>query len=155
MRLPRQLPAEVVLISATVLAVAIVVMVRPSSAVSDHLAAAGSGKVVTHNCVNSTKRPNHIIIACGDGNAQLRSLRWRTWGGFSAKGRGKFLYNTCRPDCARGTMKRVAAKVRLSRARPCGNRGGRLHYRRARVRFPHERPSHYGASQRFRLFCPF
>lgn len=140
-------------IAAALVAIAGSLAVAESSVAAATLTPAARGKKVTHNCVGSTKRPAKIILACGDGNAQLRKLRWRSWGNFAAKGRGNFRVNTCRPDCARGRFKSFPVRVRLSRARPCG--GGLPHYRRGKITFKRKKPAFMNRSERNRLFCPF
>ena len=72
-------------------------------------------------CYNFRQRPRSVIVACGDGNFQLRSMRWRNWTRAVAKGRGTALLNDCIPYCARGTFHRLPVTVKLSRRRLCRN----------------------------------
>jgi hypothetical protein len=119
-------------------------------------ATAARQKFVTHRCVSSTRRPSRIILTCADGGRRLVGLRWRSWGGQRARGSGALLQNNCRPSCAGGSFRRHRLeKVTLMRARPCGNTGGRLHYRRVSYRFAGNPPRGSQRVEGQRLFCPF
>jgi hypothetical protein len=72
-------------------------------------------------CFNPGIRPSSVIIACGDGNFQLRSMRWRGWHRSAVSGRGKALVNDCLPYCAAGRFHRIGARVRLTKPRLCKN----------------------------------
>jgi hypothetical protein len=72
-------------------------------------------------CYNFRQRPRNVIVACGDGNFQLRGMRWRRWGRPVARGRGTALLNDCIPYCAEGTFHRLPVRVRLSGRRLCRN----------------------------------
>ena len=55
-------------------------------------------------------KPHTIILACGDGNAQLKSIHWYRWGGSNARGwTRRFIYNDCDPYCAVGRFHRRRA----------------------------------------------
>jgi hypothetical protein len=73
-------------------------------------------------CVQRLRaRPRNVVVACGDGNFQLRGMRWRGWHRRSTVGRGTGLANDCTPYCAVGRFHRRPIKVRLSRVRYCSN----------------------------------
>jgi hypothetical protein len=60
------------------------------------------------------------------------SLRWRSWGGRVARGRGLFPANDCVPDCASGQITNRPVTVRLGQPRLCDDGRYRylvLHYR--------------------------
>ena len=59
-------------------------------------------------------RPGTIILACGDGNAQLTHLTWTSWTPSGAAGYGYFTHNTCTPNCAEGTFVSSPTNVRLA-----------------------------------------
>ena len=85
-------------------------------------------------CTTPRYRPRSIIVACGDGNFQLRRLRWRGWNRRVARGRGVGLVNDCIPYCAEGHLHRLPVAVTLSRRRFCGN-VGRYVYTRLSYRY--------------------
>jgi hypothetical protein len=70
-------------------------------------------------CFNFRQRPRNVIVACGDGNFQLRQMRWRRWARPVARG----LVNDCIPYCAAGSFHRIPIRVRLSDRRLCRNVG--------------------------------
>ncbi len=84
-------------------------------------------------CFDQRVRPRSIIVACGDGNLQLRRLRWRSWEGRVARAVGVALANDCVPYCARGRFHRLPARVKLSGLKRCSNIG-RYVYTRLRLR---------------------
>jgi hypothetical protein len=84
-------------------------------------------------CLNAKQKPKRIIVACGDGNFQLKSLRWHGWNKKKAKAQGKALINDCRPDCARGTFHTYPARARVSKPYFCREERRYL-YRRLKVR---------------------
>lgn len=72
-------------------------------------------------CYELAYRPRNVIVACGDGNFQLRGMRWRSWNRRTVKGRGSALVNDCVPYCAAGRFHRLPVRVTLSRPRRCAN----------------------------------
>lgn len=70
-------------------------------------------------CYNFRQRPRNVIVACGDGNFQLRDMRWRRWERPVARGRGTALLNDCIPYCAEGTFHRLPVRVKLGGRRLC------------------------------------
>jgi hypothetical protein len=91
-------------------------------------------------CSNLRYRPAAVVVACGDGNFQLRKLRWRGWDSAVARGRGVALVNDCIPYCARGRFHRLPANVRLYARKRCGN-VERYVYTRLRYRIRGRLPS--------------
>jgi hypothetical protein len=75
------------------------------------------------SCYDQRVRPARIIVACGDGNLQLRALTWRRWGAPVARAFGAALANDCLPYCAKGHFHRMPVHVRLSGLRRCSNIG--------------------------------
>src|SRR4051794_8953868 len=94
-------------------------------------------RIIDH-CDYPSRRPRSIIIACGDGNYQLRKLRWRRWNGNVATGRGTAYANNCIPYCAAGHF--VAYPVRLRAYRPRKMGDGDYTYTRLRIVYPGSRP---------------
>ena len=65
------------------------------------------------------QRPRSVVVACGDGNLQLRRMRWRSWNRRVTRGRGTALINDCIPYCAEGSFHRVPIQVRLDKPKRC------------------------------------
>jgi hypothetical protein len=84
-------------------------------------------------CYNTATKPRSIIVACGDGNFQLKSLRWKRWNKPRAKARGRAWINDCVPYCAAGTFHSYPARVVLSRPFYCRQKGRYL-YRRLKAK---------------------
>jgi hypothetical protein len=59
-------------------------------------------------------KPTDMLIACGDGNVWVRSLRWSTWTSLKATGVGTWQQNNCLPDCARGRFLDYPVTLTLS-----------------------------------------
>jgi hypothetical protein len=72
-------------------------------------------------CSNLRYRPASVIVACGDGNFELRRLRWHGWGSAVSRRRGVALVNDCVPYCAQGRFHRLPANVKLYARRRCDN----------------------------------
>ena len=49
-------------------------------------------------------QPRTIVLSCADGNAYFGSIEWSSWGSLTATGSGRYMRNTCIPDCAGGTI---------------------------------------------------
>ncbi|MFF2409783.1 hypothetical protein [Streptomyces sp. NPDC058092] len=77
---------------------------------------AAPARAVAVDCFsNSQVRPGDFLIACGDGNNRLITLRWTYWGPTSAVGSGLDAVNDCQPYCAVGKFHTYPVKVRLDR----------------------------------------
>jgi hypothetical protein len=84
------------------------------------------------DCRHGEVRPDAIILACGDGTSALSHLRWRTWGGRTARATGTLSYVDCTPSCAEGTQHHAHASLRLTTRHHCKGHGG-LYYTRGRL----------------------
>jgi hypothetical protein len=119
-------------------------------------AAAGSGASVptvqTRCTPTSGKvRPSRILIACGDGNFYVTSLRWSSWTPTGARGRGTAHQNDCKPYCAAGHFHSYRGiTVRLSRPRACK---GEEQFRRLSWRYGTAHPSGVVRSGFVRMTC--
>ena len=69
------------------------------------------------------------MIAMSDTFA-FTNVRWRSYGGAIAMGRGAYTLNDCEPTCATAAVDHVHASIELSRPKPC--RGFRA-YTRIRI----------------------
>ncbi|KNB51389.1 hypothetical protein [Streptomyces caatingaensis] len=115
-------------------------------------AAAAPTAVVVDCAKKAQVRPGSFVIACGDGNNALASLRWAQWSGAAAVGTGRDLVNDCVPDCAEGHFHSYPVSVRLDRARPWPGHAGLRHYTRLTVTYPASRPPHAPRQESFPLW---
>lgn len=88
-------------------------------------------------------RPADFILACGDGNSRLSSLRWSHWGAHSAKAEGVNWLNDCKPYCAAGKFHSYRVVVRLDRAEPWKKRPQVQHYTRMTLTYSDGRPDDF------------
>ncbi|MEV5941622.1 hypothetical protein [Streptomyces sp. NPDC051994] len=90
---------------------------------------AGEPHTVAVDCSgNPQVRPGSYLIACGDGNNGLVSLRWTQWGPVSAAAGGLDMVNDCRPYCAAGRFHSYPVTVRLDTVRPRPGHQGQSYY---------------------------
>jgi hypothetical protein len=55
------------------------------------------------SCTNAAEfQPSAHVLACGDGNASVKNLRWQSWTASNATAQGQWEQNDCQPDCASG-----------------------------------------------------
>jgi hypothetical protein len=102
------------------------------------------GKPVLVDCsFEPQTRPDTFILACGDGNSRLSSLRWSQWDGEAAVARGVNSVNDCKPYCAAGTFRSYPVIVRLDRPEPWKKRPRTQHFTRLSLVFPAARPDGY------------
>ena len=80
-------------------------------------AAAGSATAVINNCVGAQVRPRSFTLTCADANIQIVRARYSRWTQHAATGRGRYVYNTCTPNCASGHDKHHPVDFRLYRVR--------------------------------------
>jgi hypothetical protein len=92
------------------------------------------------SCDDLKYRPRTVIVACGDGNFQLRRIRWRTWNRDTAKGRARAMLNDCIPYCARGRFHSYRADLMAYRPRICRRGDGAEGYHYTRLRIRYKRP---------------
>ncbi|MGW0915327.1 hypothetical protein ACWD1Z_26790 [Streptomyces sp. NPDC002784] len=85
-------------------------------------------------------RPTEFILACGDGNSRLASLRWSRWDAGAARAEGVNWVNDCKPYCAAGRFHAYPVTVRLDRAEPWKKRPELSHYSRITLVYTDNRP---------------
>ncbi|MFF3732898.1 hypothetical protein ACFYXM_21875 [Streptomyces sp. NPDC002476] len=106
----------VVLCAASALAVAAVPTAAPAASPVRSSSQSPTARAVAVDCFSHARvRPGDFLLACGDGNNRLVSLRWTHWGPSSAVGTGLDAVNDCRPYCAAGTFHTYPVEVRLDR----------------------------------------
>jgi hypothetical protein len=115
------------------------------------LASGGSPKVPSYSGPSSKgdlqARPKTIVYTADDSGfwagAQFghtyASLKWSSWTSTSAKGSGFDWVNSCRPNCASGTLHPYPVKLKLGRPR---TEGSHLVFSRLTETFTGNRPPH-------------
>ncbi|QNP68408.1 hypothetical protein IAG44_02250 [Streptomyces roseirectus] len=95
-------------------------MTRTALAVCAVASLAAAGTTTPHpgtalpDCAGrALTRPADYVLACGDGNSRLTSLRWTRWDSSEARGHGVNVVNDCVPYCAAGTFRAYPVTVRL------------------------------------------
>ncbi|GAB7030031.1 hypothetical protein AB0G35_17620 [Streptomyces sp. NPDC021749] len=86
-------------------------------------------------------RPGTFMLACGDGNNVLTSLRWSRWQPQSAEAEGRDMVNDCRPYCAAGHFHSYRVHVRLDEPQRRPGHPGQWHYTRITLTYPADRPA--------------
>ncbi|MEU9646576.1 hypothetical protein [Streptomyces sp. NPDC048188] len=84
--------------------------------------------------------PESYVLACGDGNSRLVSLRWYRWDPEAAVGRGTNAVNDCDPYCAAGAFHSYPVTVRLDQPTGGGEGGGERHFTRITLTYTDGRP---------------
>jgi hypothetical protein len=66
-------------------------------------------------CVGAAQvRPGKYVLACGDGNFYVTSLRWVRWSASVGIARGNATLNDCQPNCAEGHFHSTPADLVFS-----------------------------------------
>ncbi|MCB5181564.1 hypothetical protein [Streptomyces antimicrobicus] len=86
-------------------------------------------------------RPKEYLLACGDGNNQLVSLRWTSWGSRTATATGTDMVNDCRPYCAAGRFRAYPVQVTLSHPKPWPGHADTRRFTMIRLVYPEAAPS--------------
>ncbi|WP_104633270.1 hypothetical protein [Streptomyces sp. MH60] len=84
--------------------------------------------------------PGAYVLACGDGNSRLVSLRWFRWDPQAAVGRGTNAVNDCEPDCAAGAFHSYPVTVRLDMPTGGEQGTGQAHFTRITLTYTDGRP---------------
>jgi hypothetical protein len=116
------------------------------------VAASASAPLKITNCNTAASRPKLLTLTCADGNTVLKALRWSSFGGRSAQGRGTFVTNTCEPNCAAGKDVSYPVAVKATSPRTC-KKGVRV-YNKLTVTFTGRKPSNSASLTRWTLGCP-
>ncbi|MGV9558220.1 hypothetical protein [Streptomyces sp. NPDC003401] len=97
-------------------------------------------------------RPDDFVLACGDGNSRLVSLKWVRWDDRSAKARGVNVVNDCKPYCAAGTFRSYPVVVRLDRAQSWEKDPATERYGRITLEYPAQRPEQFAKVMTYPLW---
>jgi hypothetical protein len=103
------------------------------------------------HCNNLAFRPRTVIVACGDGNFQLRKMHWRRWNRHTALGSGLGYVNDCQPACYLGHFHYYPVTVRLYEPHRCYGSDGALQFRKLSYTF--QGPYPYGRSGKVPFQC--
>ncbi|MFF1359685.1 hypothetical protein [Streptomyces sp. NPDC058297] len=86
-------------------------------------------------------RPSDFLLACGDGNSRLTSLKWSQWGPKTAVATGTSWVNDCKPYCAAGKFRSYRVTVRLDQPQSWTKHQDRQHYSRITLTYPDSHPA--------------
>ncbi|MEV0638302.1 hypothetical protein AB0I77_25835 [Streptomyces sp. NPDC050619] len=81
-------------------------------------------------------RPADFVLACGDGNSRLTSLRWSQWDTDKAVAKGRNLVN----DCAAGRFHSYPVVVRLDHPEKWTKHPHQQRYDRMKITYTADRP---------------
>lgn len=116
------------------------------------LAAGSSSQVwATSTCTKEQYKPTGIVLACGDGNTFLASMKWSSWTATSATGTGSYTYNTCTPSCVAGKDVSYHVSVVLSAPKPCKKQAHKT-FTDVKLTYTAGKPSHPVTSAH--IYCP-
>jgi hypothetical protein len=88
-------------------------------------------------------RPTDFMLACGDGNSRLTSLRWTSWNDNSATATGVNVVNDCKPYCAVGKFHSYQVAVRLDTAQTWKRHPQARQYTEITLTYPGARPDKF------------
>jgi hypothetical protein len=124
-----------------------------ASPATDRSTARPSAPPVLVDCLWHPKvRPSAFILACGDGNSRLASLKWDHWNARSAKATGVNVVNDCEPYCAAGTFHSYPVVVRLDKAQPWKKDPRTQRYDRIVLEYPAQRPEQFAKVMTYPLW---
>ncbi len=104
------------------------------------------------NCNKAQTRPKLLTLTCGDGNTALKSMSWSSFGGASAVGKGTFITNTCKPNCAAGKDVSYPVQVTATGSKKC--KGGVGVYGKLALTFTGAKKPGPGVPRKWTFFCP-
>ncbi|MFI2436735.1 hypothetical protein [Streptomyces sp. NPDC018693] len=115
--------------------------VPPSTAAAAGVTARSTEEPVLVDCFwHRQVRPVEFILACGDGNSRLASLKWKQWDGKAAVATGVNWLNDCDPYCAAGTFHAYPVVVRLDRPQAWKKHPDEQRFGRISLTYTDERP---------------
>ncbi len=105
--------------------------------------AAPRGDVLVNCTGRAQVRPGSYVLTCADGNDYLAGLRWVSWSGGAAFGRGTEHVNDCVPNCAQGHFHAYPVLVTAWRAVPRPGHAGQRYFSRLTDIYTGKRPTYY------------
>ncbi|MGW1541227.1 hypothetical protein ACWCPM_13490 [Streptomyces sp. NPDC002309] len=100
----------------------------------------------------TTVRPDDFMLACGDGNSRLASLKWLRWDGEAAMARGVNWVNDCKPYCAAGRFRSYPVTVRLEEPKPWKKNPEMQQYGKMSLTYPEGRPEGFTKVETYPLW---
>jgi hypothetical protein len=126
---------------------------RPPAAIGTPHTAKNSPVIVT--CDKKLRvRPKSYLLACGDGSQWLSRLHWSSWTTGEATASGRFTFNTCTPNCAKGKFITSPVLVVLWRTAAVPHHTGQRAFMRMTVIYTGKRPAHSAQTFTERLWYP-
>jgi hypothetical protein len=118
-----------------------------------HAATAQPGRPVLVDCLwHPQVHPGDFMIACGDGNSRLTSLRWSRWGSDSAEAKGFNVVNDCKPYCAAGKFHSYPVIVRLDHPMSWKKHPQMQHYTQMSLLYTNGRPEGFARTVSYPLW---
>ena len=77
-------------------------------------------------------RPRALSLSA-DGTLEVSNIRWTSWGGRTATGRGEAEYHGCTPYCGTAPVHHAPVRISLSNLRSCS---GRSYYTHVQLTLP-------------------
>jgi hypothetical protein len=112
--------------------------------------AAPRGDVLVNCTGRAQARPGSYVLTCADGNDYLAGLRWVSWSGGAAFGRGTEHVNDCVPNCAQGHFHAYPVLVTAWRAVARPGHAGQRYFSRLTGIYTGKRPTYYrGPGQKY------
>jgi hypothetical protein len=102
------------------------------------------------NCGPLVSAPRALVLACADGNYELASLRWSSWGRATATATGIARANDCTPYCAAGHFHSYRITASAGRLTRCGRA---RFYARVTIVYPGARPKDLAKRDVHTLSC--
>lgn len=124
-------------------AIAVALLAIPASA---------SSPLKITNCTKTASKPKQVTLSCGDGNTYVKNLSWSSFGGATAQGKGTFVTNTCKPNCASGKNVSYPASVTASGSKNCKKAGNV--YGKLTLTFTGSKKPGSSVPRKWTLFCP-
>lgn len=113
---------------------------------------AASSSLKVTNCNKAASKPKQLTLTCGDGNTYLKGLSWSSFGGATAQGKGTFVTNTCKPNCAEGKNVSYPASVKATGTRSC--KAGLHVYKKLAITFTGRKPASANKLSSWTFLCP-
>ncbi len=105
--------------------------------------AAPRGDVLVNCSGRAQARPHSYVLTCADGNDYVAGLRWVSWSGAAAFGRGTEHVNDCVPNCAEGHFRAYPVLITAWRAVPRPRHAGQRYFSRLTEIYTGKRPTYY------------
>jgi hypothetical protein len=103
-----------------------------------------------NNCGPLAAEPASLVLACGDANYELASLRWKGWGTAHATATGVARANDCTPNCAAGHFHSYRMTATAEVLTACG---AARYYGRLTIVYSGARPQGIGKRDVHTLGC--